>query len=106
MPPRLDRRSYQDQVRLLMAHGNEDLVLDLIIEEASEVLQAAVKIKRFGPENRWPDKEAKSNAYALAYEGCQLGNLTRIYSAAYGASELDVSVDVSRKIIPECEDEL
>jgi hypothetical protein len=58
-------------------------VLDLIIEEAAELIHAASKAKRFGSNGRHP-KGGPPNNMALIAEAVQLNDLCRNYCARQG----------------------
>lgn len=60
-------------------------LLDLIIEEAAEVIHAASKCKRFGDRGSHPSyNEGRTNADALAREHEQLRQIFRVYCGAVG----------------------
>lgn len=60
-------------------------LLDLMIEECAEVIQAATKAKRFGHKTRWPnDASGRTNADALIREALQVNDTLRAYCARLG----------------------
>ena len=61
--------------------------LPLVIEEAAEVIQAATKVQRFGPDRRYPngDHADETNTDALAME---IGDLLEVID------RLDLSAEV------------
>ncbi len=61
---------------------SQDL-LTLIIEEASEVIQAATKVRRFGPHERHPER-LTPNFMELLIEGYQLKELLNEYAERHG----------------------
>ena len=58
-------------------------VLDLIIEEAAELIHAASKAKRFGSKGNHP-KGGPFNFETLIMEAVQLNDLCRVYCARQG----------------------
>lgn len=58
-------------------------VLDLIIEEASELIHAASKAKRFGSNGKDP-MTGEPNFKTLIAEAVQLNDLCRVYCAQQG----------------------
>lgn len=70
-----------DQLR----EHSADQLLDLIIEEAAEVIHAASKAKRFGPRGSHPSYNGgRSNADGIAREMQQLKQTFRIYCGKVG----------------------
>lgn len=73
-----------------MALSDEELLrktdkelLDLLIEECAELIQAAVKAKRFGCYRMWPGYNGdRCNADAIIREGLQVNDTLRAYCAA------------------------
>jgi hypothetical protein len=62
-----------------------DQLLDLIIEEAAEVIHAASKAKRFGHRGSHPSyNNGRSNADGIAREMRQLDQTFRIYCGKVG----------------------
>lgn len=62
-----------------------DQLLDLIIEEAAEVIHAASKAKRFGAKGSHPSYNGgRSNADGVAREMRQLDQTFRIYCGKVG----------------------
>lgn len=73
-------------------------LLDLIIEEAAELIYVASKAKRFGPLNVHPDRpDAETNIMEIALEDAQLGNLVRVLAARFGINNGEVSNEVARR---------
>jgi hypothetical protein len=76
----------------------DDELLDLAIEEASEIIKAAIKAKRFGLPDRHPFKpNADSNVIDLALENVQIGNIIRILTARYDINYGQMCVEVERR---------
>lgn len=62
-----------------------DQLLDLLIEECAEVIQAATKAKRFGALRTWPGYNGeRCNADAVIREGLQVNDTLRAYCARMG----------------------
>lgn len=73
-------------------------VLDLIIEEAAELIYVASKAKRFGPLHVHPDRPgAETNIRELAMEEVQLSSLVRIFAARFGINNGEMSNEVARR---------
>ena len=69
----------------------QDELLDLLIEECAEVIQAATKAKRFGPMQSWPGRNGeRCNADAVIREGLQVNDTLRAYCARLGVRYGDV----------------
>lgn len=63
----------------------QDELLDLLIEECAEVIQAATKAKRFGPMRSWPGYNGeRCNADGVIREGLQVNDTLRAYCAKLG----------------------
>ena len=59
-------------------------LLDRIIEEAAEVIHAAMKAKRFGPRDRdTRNPDSLENIVVLSLENVQVGDAVRTYGARY-----------------------
>lgn len=76
----------------------DDELLNLAIEEASEIIKAALKAKRFGLSDRHPFKSgADTNIMKLALENVQVGNIVRILGARYGINYAQTCTEVERR---------
>ena len=65
----------------------QDELLDLLIEECAEVIQAATKVKRFGPLQSWPGYNGeRCNADAVIREAFQVNDTLRAYCARLGVN--------------------
>jgi hypothetical protein len=65
----------------------QDELLDLIIEECAETIQAATKAKRFGPMRSWPGYNGdRCNADAVIREAHQVNDTLRAYCARLGVN--------------------
>lgn len=63
----------------------QDELLDLLIEECAEVIQAATKAKRFGSNRCWPGYNGdRCNADAVIREAHQVNDTLRAYCARLG----------------------
>jgi NTP pyrophosphatase (non-canonical NTP hydrolase) len=70
----------------LLQHTPEQL-LDLLIEECAEVIQAATKAKRFGLLGSWLGyNEGRSNADAVIREALQVKDTLRAFCARMGTN--------------------
>lgn len=69
----------QDAIRQL----SDAEVIDLIIEEAAELIHAASKAKRFGSAGKSP-MTGEPNFKALIAEAVQLNDLCRVYCSRQG----------------------
>ena len=68
-----------------------DQLIDLIIEEAAEVIQAASKVRRFGHTNGHKDyHDGAPNFFGVLIEGLQLERAMRHYAAKHGARHIDL----------------
>jgi NTP pyrophosphatase (non-canonical NTP hydrolase) len=59
-----------------------------LIEECSEVIQAACKVLDFGPDSRWPDSNAPSNIEHLTSE---IGDLLAVIDVLRDETDLNIS---------------
>jgi hypothetical protein len=81
----------------------QDELLDLLIEECAEVIQAAAKVKRFGPMRSRPGYNGeRCNADAVIREALQVNDTLRAYCARLGVRYGDTiewwaSTEPSRK---------
>lgn len=66
-----------------------DELLDLLIEEAAEVIHAASKIKRFGWHHRGYKHDDVRNDHALS---CEVGELLAIIDALRNDAQLDTVI--------------
>ncbi len=65
----------------------QDELLDLLIEECAEVIQAATKTKRYGPLRSWPGYNGeRCNADAVIREALQVNDTLRAYCARLGVN--------------------
>lgn len=72
---------------------NDDLheILDILIEECSEVIQAASKVKRFGESDYHPDDPSKeTNASKLYGEISDLNAMIRLLELSMDGYDIDV----------------
>ena len=65
-----------------------DGMLDHVIEEAAEVILAASKIKRFGPDSTWPIGNPSNNLLDLINEAEDLRTAVARYAAAQSTKNL------------------
>lgn len=65
----------------------QDELLDLLIEECAETIQAATKAKRFGPLRSWPGYNGeRCNADGVIREALQVSQTLRAYCAKLGVN--------------------